>query len=519
MTQPTTTDGVATVTVPAAVYTATTAYMVRVQAFTDASQPGVNLLGLPGDSAAETRDRLRAAVINSGLFWPTQPIVLRVFPHDVPVADSGLDAAFAIALLAASGQVPIAGLTHLAVLGELGLDGALRTAPGIHQRATAIAAAGLPATVALGDLNTAVRILGDTVRAAGTLHDLVAALRGAAVLQRPVAWPNNPGFLDADLADLSAQHPGRRPLEVAAAGGHHLALIGPPGSGRIMLAERLPALLADTDERTAEQVAHAYRSAGLLEANAPVLRRPPWQAPHHTSSIAALTGTPARPSAVALAHGGVLFLNDAAEFPDRSIQALRVPLRDGHIRLAGADRGVQYPARFQLVLATPGCPNTWQHQDQRCDCPAASRRAYLRRLSPLLDLVELRITLPATSQAMTGLRRSPGEPSGIVAARVARARATAATRWAPYRFATNATAATAAFHTDVADRWSAQVAALMTRPAAQHLSVENASRVLAVAWTLADLARREEPGDPQLAEAIALHGAPVPGQDTGGALR
>ena len=358
--------------------------------------------------------------------------------------------------------------------------------------------------VAAGDLNTAVRILGDTARAADTLHDLVAALHGDGLL-RPAAWPTAPGLTGADLADLAVGQPGRRGLEVAAAGGHHLALIGPPGSGKVMLAQRLPGLLPDLDELTAAQVAQAYRSAGLLEADAPVLRRPPWQAPHHTSSLAALTGSTTRPGAVGLAHGGVLFLDDAAELPDRALRALRISLDDGRIQLASADRRVQYPARFQLVLASPGCPNTWQHADGLCDCPPEVRRRYLQRLTPLLERVELRVTLPAP--AAVGRDVPPGESTSTVAARVATARAIAATRWARYGFATNAQAATAALHTDLAGRWAAQVAALLTRPDAQLLSVEDASRVLAVAWTATDLAGRDAPGDPDLAEAIGLHGA------------
>ncbi len=330
MTQPIVSGGGPAATVPAAAYTGTTAHLVRIQAFTGTDRPGVTLDGLPTDSTRTTLERLRAALVNSGLSWPAQPITLRVFPYPLPAGDSGLDVALALALLAATAQLAAEPLAQLAVVGELGLDGRLQTVPAMPERAAGIAGAGFPAAVvAAGDLSTAVRVLGERVRAAGTLRDLVAALNGQGTLLRPPTWPSATPLPGADLADLPAGQPGRRVLEVAAAGGHHLALIGPPGSAKVMLAQRLPGLLPDTDEPTANQVAAAYRAAGALEADAPVVHRPPWQAPHHTSSLAALTGTPTRPGAAALAHGGVLFLRRRRRVPRPGTAGAAHPARHG----------------------------------------------------------------------------------------------------------------------------------------------------------------------------------------------
>jgi magnesium chelatase family protein len=502
-----------TVSVATATHTRVTTHLVRIQASTDAGRPGVSIEGLPADQAHTTLDRLRAAVVNSGLPWPTQPVALRVFPHPLSTGDAGLDLAFALGLLAATGRVPVEPLATLAVVGELGLDGRLRTVPTVAARAAAIAGAGFPHTiVAAGDLAAAVRVLGDGVAAVSTLRDLAAALHGQAGLLRAPAWPSATPRPEVDLAELRVGQPGRRVVEVAAAGGHHLALFGPAGSGNVMLAERLPGLLPDTDEATAAQVARLYRAAGLLAADAPVVHRPPWQAPHHTSSLAALTGTATRPGAAALAHGGVLFLDAAAELPDRAVRALRTVVDAGQVHVAATGGGMaQWPARFQLLLATPDSPAPWRHTGGPCDCSPEQRHRYLRRLAPLLERVELRVTLPALAASSDD--QPGGEPTSTVAARVAQARAAAAARWARYGWATNAQAATTALHTDLAGRWAAHVTGLRARRDATRLSFDDAIRVLAVAWTLADLAGRDTPSGSDIAEAIRLHDPRVPGRE------
>ncbi|WP_432830806.1 ATP-binding protein [Dactylosporangium sp. CA-092794] len=512
MTAPT--GGTPAATVPAAAYTAVTTHLIRIQAFTDAGATGISLAGLPAEAAWHTRDRLLAAIHDSGLRRPDRAITLRVFPQPLPVGDSGLDAAFALALLAVDEQVPAAAIQQLAVVAELGLDGQLYPVRGLRERAAAIAGGGFTAAVvAAGDLTHAVRMLGGAVRGAVKLHDLVAALRGHVHLLRPPAWPSHTPTPGIDLTDLRADLPGRRALEVAAAGGHHLLLSGPPGSGTVILAQQLPGLLPALDPTTAGQVAQAYRAAGLLAPDAPVVARPPWQAPHHTISLAALTGTSTRPGAVGLAQGGVLFLDEVGELPTRALEVLRQPLIDGRLQVAsGGTRGVQ-PARIQLVMATRGCPNSAQHPGGVCDCPAEVRHRYLRRLTPVRDHIDLRVTQPGPFPATTGRALPVGESTSVVAAWVAQARSVAAARWRRSGFATNAQAATAALRADLVGRWAALLAGLRSRPAAAHLTFQDAGQVLAVACTLADLAGKDAPGDAELTEAVTLRPANLdPGQ-------
>ena len=510
MTAPT--GGTPAATVAAAAHTAVTTYLVRVQAFPDATGGGISIEGLPAQAAGHTRDRLVAAIVNSGLPRPTRPVRLRVFPQPLPVGDSGLDAAFALALLAADGQLPADPQAHLAVVGELGLNGTLRTVRGLPERATAIAGGGFPTVVVpAGDLTTAVRTLGDTARGAANLHDLVAALRGGVALLRPPAWPSHTPLPGTDLADLAGSQPGRQALEVAAAGGHHLLLAGRPGSGAVMLAQRLSGLLPDLDEETAGQVAHVYRRAGLLEPDAPIVARPPWQAPHHTISLPALLGSTTLPGAVALAHGGVLFLDDAGELPTRMLEALRQPLVEGHLRIAGGGDQVVYPARIQLVLAIRGDHHRYPQAAGGCDCPVQVRHGYLSRLAPVWGHIDLRVTLP--QPAGTRADAPAGESTSIVAARVTQARLAAAARWRRSGFTTNAQAATAAAHGDLAGRWATLLAGLRARADAAYLTAQDASQVLAVAFTLADLAGRDRPGDTDLGDALALHPVTLhPGQ-------
>ncbi len=496
------------VTVPAVTYTGRTAHLVHIQAAHVGDQPAVRLVGLGGDHAWLTRDRLYAALIhNAGLVFPAQPLTLTILGREIPAGDSGLDLAFALTLLAATGQVPADEVTGLAGLAELGLDGSLRPVSGLTARAQTLADAAIPTTVvAPADLPTATAILGNGVQAAATVADLVDTLRRAAWLRRPPAWPTAPALTGAglDLAQVAADHPGRRALEVAAAGGHHLALTGPPASGCLLLAQLLPGLLPDIDELTAHRVAALYRQAGLLAPDAPVLRRPPWQVPHHTSSLPALTGTTTRPGAVGLAHAGVLLCDDAAEWPTRAVQALLSALHDGQVVTARGDVRTVYPARFQMVVTGRDCPQANTHSDGHCDCSPVAVARYRQRLTPLMDASDIRVTLPAPTAGAPAV----GEASHLVAARVARARAAAAARWARYGLTLNRQMGSAALSTDLAESWARRVAALQIRADAAHLPFPAASRVLAVAWTLADLAGRPRPDEHDEAEAIALHGAP-----------
>jgi magnesium chelatase family protein len=328
----------------------------------------------------------------------------------------------------------------------------------------------------------------------GHLRDLVDLLRS----WPPTASPRAIDRPKADLVDLRAEHPGRSVLEIAAAGGHHLALIGAPGTGKAMLANRLPGLLPDLDETTAAEVANLYRAAGLAE-RAPG-RRPPWQAPHHTISLPALLGSPRRPGAISLAHGGVLFCDDAGELRPAAVNALTGVLDRRRIVLGPAP--VIYPARLQLVLASTGCPQPGPAGSD-CTCAPGAHRRYLARLSRLLDRIDIHALLPATNADPA---TTSGEASARVAARVARARTVSATRWAGRG---NAQVGSDALRASLSGVDPDHFALLRERVGAGALSARGAVSVLRLAWTIADLAGRREPTAGDVAEAVALRTAPV----------
>ena len=376
-----------------------TAHLIRIRATLTAGPPYGAITGLHPDTADTTRDRVYAAMHNAGLRWPSQHVALEAIPTALPATDPGLDAAIAVAVLAATGQVPAGGLGGTVVLGELGLDGSLRTPRNITERLTAAAASGAALVIAPAAARAIaatvpgitvwfahhLRELADELYAA-TAHDNATAPGSANPTGRP-SWPS-PGIPVADLAEVPAElHQGRRLVEVAAAGGHHLAMIG-PSSATTMLARCLPGLLPDLDDDTSRQVADLYRTAGLIPAQVTVMRRPPWQAPHHTSSTPALIGNRRKPGAVSLAHAGILFLADATEFRSHALEALSAPLDTELVQFPGADAPVTYPARAQLVVTTSSCPD---HDSDACTCPPVRQRRYLQRLQPLPQVGHLAV--------------------------------------------------------------------------------------------------------------------------------
>ncbi len=505
---PTTLAGPVPVSVPTVTSAGAIPHMVGIRAIPGiaGAEAGVPVLsGLPDPARRTTRDRLYAAVVNAGLRWPGQPIELSVFPHPVPAADSGLDAAFAVALLAATDQVPRHMLTGLAVIGELGLDGSLRPVPDAARRLAVAARAGIGHAVIPAGNHTDTAA-GVTVHPAGHLRSLADLLRA---WPPPAAWPHRNAWPDADLPDLPATHPGRRILEIAAAGGHHLAFIGPTGSGTVILAHRLPGLLPDLDEPTAVEVAQLHRAAGLSDPDAPPPARPLWQAPHHTISLPALVGGRNRPGAVSLAHGGVLFCDEAGELPAPAVDALRTVLDHRRVVLGtGASPGqVVYPARVHLVAATTGCPQPASAGSVAgCGCPPGVHRRYLARLSRLLDRVDIHATLPAIAADPTA---PPGETSADVARRVARARAVAAARWARRRGgSTNGDAGSDALKASLTGVPAERFEPLAARVAAGRLSTRGAASVLRLAWTVADLAGHPHPTAEDVTDAITLRTGP-----------
>jgi magnesium chelatase family protein len=483
-------------------------HVVEVEADLSPGLPAVVLTGLPDTALHEARDRVRAAVVNSGEDWPNRRITVNLLPATLPKHGSGFDLPIAVALLAGAGELPPAPLEGVAVIGELGLDGAVRPIRGVLPMVAAAAKAGITRVIVpLGNAREASVVPGVTVRAVDSLRRMIGFVRGEDTLLQAPDGPAVPDLPGPDLADVAGQELGRYGLEVAAAGGHHLALMGPPGAGKTMLAERLPSILPELDDDAAIEVTALHSIAGLLPPDGRLIRRPPFQAPHHSASMAALVGGGsgiARPGALSLAHRGVLFLDEAPEIATAALQALRQPLENGRVVLARARGTTEYPARVQMVLAANPCPCASPAGDQHCTCTPLARRRYLGKISgPLLDRIDIQITLRPLSaaQLMTSATRS--ESSAEVAERVAKARAAAAARWSA-QWRVNAEVPGPDLRRPPWRLPPQDTALLRAGLERGSLSARGFDRVLRLAWTVADLDGRDRPTGTDIHEAVQL---------------
>lgn len=415
--------------IPSAVVIGVDGRPVAVEVHSGAGLPGMSIVGLPDASCREARDRVRAAVLASKVPWPTNKITVNLAPSNTRKVGTGLDLAIAVGVLAASGELPADRVGRLGYVGELGLDGTVRPVPGIVPLVDALGAPEVVVPVA--SAVDAALVGRPTVRSVASLAELIDALRGDAPWpdhDPPPPTPNDE--LVPDLADVRGQALARAALELAAAGAHHLLMIGPPGAGKTMLAQRLPGLLPGMDRDEAMEVSRIHSAAGRV-LGGDLLRRPVLRAPHHSTTMVALIGGGSdamRPGEASLAHGGVLFLDELGEFPPTVLDALRQPLEDGTVRVSRARFTAVLPARFLLVAAMNPCPCGEAGRPGACRCPDGAIARYQRRLSgPLLDRFDLRVDVarPAVDELLGG---TPGESSAAVAARVARARARAKRR-------------------------------------------------------------------------------------------
>jgi magnesium chelatase family protein len=482
---------------------------VDVQVQISAGLPAFAMVGLPDKAVGESRERVRGALSALGLALPPRRLAVNLAPADLLKEGSHFDLPIALALLAAIGALPADAIGGYLALGELALDGQILPVTGVLPAAVAAAAreVGLICPAACGGeaawLGRDIEIL-----AAPSLLALINHFAGSQVLSPPVPILAEPQASYPDLADIKGQESAKRALEIAAAGGHNLAMVGPPGSGKSMLAARLPGLLPPLDPAEILEVSMVASVAGLLHDGRLTARRP-FRSPHHATSVAAMVGggMHARPGEISLAHKGVLFLDELPEFHRAVLEGLRQPMEAGVVTIARANHHVTYPARFQLVAAMNPC--RCGHLDNPAlACPRAPRCAqdYQARISgPMFDRIDLHVEVPALHPAEMGAP-APAEPGARVRERVARAREIQAERLAAAdrpELRTNAEV-----EGELLDRIATPDTAgrdlLLRATERMHLTARGYHRVLRVARTIADLEGQGQIRRPHIAEALSF---------------
>lgn len=481
--------------------------------------PTTVVVGLPDATVHEARDRCRAAVVNSGTSWPDQRVTINLAPSSLPKSGSHYDLAIALAVFAAKQLIPIAPLHDAVFLGELALDGRLRAIRGVLPATLVAVEAGF-SRIYVPEVNVqeAELVEGVTVIGLRSLRQAVALLLGeeepidppVPPLDQPqtVTWTGSERLGNLDLADIAGQDEARLSIIVAAAGGHHMAMTGPPGIGKTMLAQRLPGLLPDLGYAQSIATSAVHSVAGVLSADSPLLTRPPFLDPHHTASAASIVGGGSRairPGVMSLAHHGVLFLDEAPEFASNVLDALRQPLESGHVVVSRATQTVAYPARFQLLLASNPCPcGLSSAVSNQCECTPLMRRRYKDRISgPIRDRIDIHRNLTSLSRPELANSLSTARPTAEIAQVVAAARKRQAERYVNTPWSLNSEVP----GVELRKRWPLEhrARALIDQQLrSQKLSARSADRILRLSWTVADVVGHDLPDAEDVDAALAL---------------